>query len=150
MLQVVVYHLCSACCKIVCLLYGEDIEAYARPFVVVVAAVVGRDAPLALAELAKGVDILHIGAHRVVDILLAVEPLEYALKALTVPLQEHNVEVVIPWNKSLVARSTKQRTRTQPPLYAICITDVCYITQHLQQLQLVAPKLRAIGVILGS
>ena len=72
--------------------------------------------------------------------------MENLLEALGILAHHHDVDVVIPGYKALVACRAKQRTRAQPPLDVVLVAYIRQVEQNLEQLELRLAKLRALGV----
>ena len=101
-----------ACSQEVGLLDAEYIYKLTLEVQVFVSSTQDLNLALALTKLTKGIYILNITMHRLIDILLAMQFVEYALQTLVVLAQHHYIYVVIPGYKALMSCRTKERTRT--------------------------------------
>ena len=106
-LHIEIYHTRSTCSPIWCSLDGKDVDKL--PLILKIAIPTTRDLnlTLALAELAKGVDIVYIAKHRLVDELFALHLMKYLLESTEVLSEHDNINIIIPGYKSLMTLSTK-------------------------------------------
>ena len=111
MLQVVVYDARGACCEVVGLLDAEDIDKWPLIFVELTAPMLLACIALTFAELREEVDVVYIGRHRVVDVLLALIVAHNLIEAFEVLAQHNDIDIVVPGYESLVTCRAEQRAR---------------------------------------
>ena len=92
------------------LLYAEDVDELPLELHILVSSACYLHLSLTLTELAKSIDILNIAMHSLKDILMAIKLMQYLLKTLIVFTQHHDVNIIIPRDKTLVTCCTKQCT----------------------------------------
>lgn len=109
--RVLQVHICnagSACRDITRLFDAEDVDKLPLEIEVLVATSEDAHLAFALTEFAKGIDILYIATHRLIYILLALHLVKHSLQTAVVALEHHDVDIIVPRDKSLVAGSAKQ------------------------------------------